>query len=96
MGVTATDDIAIELCRIANRIVFNLLCGAEEEFAVAFRQFSKVVGLINPLEEVVDTIGDPGQDRIAGNELVEAMAVQKENPGLATANHDFIRTGHPE
>jgi hypothetical protein len=60
MSVATADHIASDLRSILGGIGLNLPRAAKEHLAVALGELGKVMGLVDLLEEVVDTVGDPG------------------------------------
>jgi hypothetical protein len=73
--VAAADHAAILSASVFNRPFLDLFGAAEEGFAPFLGQLGEGMRAVDPLQQEVDTISQPGKNGVGVDEVVEAMAV---------------------
>src|SRR5579883_658401 len=94
VGVAAAHRMAPQLRGIPHCVGFDLLCTAKEGLALALGELGEIVGAVDPLQEMVKAICNPGDERIAGDKLVEAVAVKEEDFASAALDGHLVRTSN--
>jgi hypothetical protein len=87
MRVAATNCAAVPKAGQFNSLILDLLRAAEERLAAVLDQPGKAVRTVQPLQESVYAVGQPGQDGMTVEKRIEDVTVQNEDAlGAALQN----------
>ena len=96
VGVAADDGVAVFLSGEFTGAAADFVGAADEDFALAFGQAGDVVGAVEFLQAEVDAVGEPGEDGVVFNEVVEDVAVDDEDVAGAGGEGEFFDDGDAE
>ncbi len=79
VGVSADDGAAVETGGELAGAIADFVGATDEDFGFAFGEAGDVVGAVDFLEEEIGEVGDPGEDGVVFDEVVEGVAVDDED-----------------
>ena len=96
MRVAAANCVAVPVAGQFNSLILDLFRAAEERLAAVLDQPGKVVRTVQPLQESVSAVGQPGQDGMTNDKRIEDVAVQNEDTLGAALQNVIIQDGNAE
>jgi hypothetical protein len=93
MGVAAAYRGTTDTTRVFDGAGFDLLGTADKCLAPLLRQSSKLMRLVDFLQQEVNAIGQPRQNRMSVQPIIVSVAVQNEDSRIAAREDEFFLDG---
>ena len=96
VGVAADDGVAVFPGGEFAGAAADFVGAADEDFALALGEAGDVVGAVEFLQAPVDAVGEPGEDGMVFDEVVEDVAVDDEDVARGGGEEEFFDDGDAE